>query len=74
MAHRIKRHPLHWAAGAGNIDAIRFWIISGIDIRDIYQQTPLMIAQKESKKQSVKELLSLGANDECIDKTHCMME
>jgi hypothetical protein len=65
-----ENHPLHNAAGDGNIKAIRSWIGSCVDVNMKYEwgETPLMIAASELKDESVAELLCLGADVKLCDK------
>ena len=72
-------HPLHCAAGDGNVEAIRSWLASGADVNVVnkYGKTPLMEACRYLKEECVTELLKLGANVNLIDKfgetsLHCI--
>jgi len=64
-----ENHPLHNAAGDGNIKAIRSWIASCVDVNMKYEwgETPLMIAAIELEDESVAELLRLGADAKLSD-------
>jgi ankyrin repeat protein len=61
--------PLHHAAFAGNVEAIRSWIASGADVNatGLKQKTPLMCACVQSSEECVSELLRLGADVHMID-------
>lgn len=73
-----KCHPLHYAANVGNIEMIRSWVASGVDVNvtNLHKVTPLMCACAILKEECVEELLQLGANVNMIDKVvtqHCIM-
>lgn len=58
------RHPLHWAAEAGNAEAVRLWVASGasVDSMNMARGTPLMIASNWQHAECVAEMLRLGAD------------
>ena len=58
------KHPIHWAAGFGKLDALRSWIQNGtpLNMSSIWLYTPLMYACRNGHLDIIRELIKCGVD------------